>query len=505
MQPLSFPPQLRESISGSEGMIPAIDPDRHQRIAEFSPQRVSELPVRMVAARPHPQLALSNWMSYDGSVPGPTMIARSREAMLIRIKNELPNSIPGFGTPEIVTHLHNGNTASESDGGPWDYFAPGEYCDYHYANYPASGDPNQAKGTMWYHDHMMDFTAQNTYRGLAGMYLLFDELDSGDENDPNPNALRLPSGVPDGGTGEGCHDIPLAIMDRRFDQNGVLAMDVLDMDGNVSDKYLVNGRVQPYFSVQRRKYRFRLLDAGPARYYDFWMSNSMQFQVIATDGNLLTRPVTVQRIQMGPGERYDIVVDFSTLPQSTSEIYLVNRVDMPNGRAPASGLLDMDASPRILKFVIEPGAVPDPSRVPDFLRPETPIPAADIARARRRTWDFDRKNGMWTVNGRLFDPHRVDAVVQQNEPEIWTMIAHGGWAHPLHFHMEEAHVLTRNRLGETDPLFLGRKDVFSLRGGEEVEIFVRFRDWLGKYPIHCHNGSHEDHAMMARFDVVPSG
>lgn len=503
LQPLGFPAHARPLAQGA-ALSPAPDPMAHQRYEEFLPRTFYDIPVRMLSARPHPQLGLSNWMSYNGSVPGPTFMTRLGEPLLVRFSNHLPNSIPSFGNPEIVTHVHNGNHASESDGGPWDYYGPGEYKDHHYPQYAAMGDPDEAKGTLWYHDHAMDFTGQNTYRGLAGFYLMFDELDTGDENDPSPNALRLPSGVPDGGTGEGCYDIPLAIMDRGFNEAGLLTMDVMDMDGTVSDKYLVNGRVQPYFEVKRRKYRFRVLDAGPARYYDFALSNSMEFQIIGTDGNLLPHPIPARSFGMGPGERYDIVVDFSTLPESTREIYLVNRVEMPNGRGPKNNLIPVNEAPRVLKFIVQPGAVPDPSRVPAFLREEEEIDPADVARAVRRTWDFNRKNGLWTVNGKLFDPNRVDAVIPHLQPEVWTIKAHGGWAHPIHFHLEEGRILSFNGLEEDQPVLMGRKDVFSLRGGEEMEIFLRFHDWVGRYPLHCHNGMHEDHAMMVRFDVVRS-
>ncbi len=500
MQPLSFSPWATPTtqLVGS----PPVNPGAHQRFDEFLPKHFYEISIREVLARPHPQLGLSRWSSYNGVVPGPLFVTRLGDPILVRFKNELPNTITGFGSPEVITHVHNGNHASESDGGPWDLYGPGNYKDHHYPNYAAGGDPDEMKGTLWYHDHCMDFTAQNTYRGLAGMYIMFDVLDSGNENDPNPDALRLPSGLPNGANTENCYDIPLAIMDRGFDANGILSMDTLNMDGIVSDKYLVNGRVQPYFEVKRRKYRFRVLDAGPARYYDFWFSNAMQFQIIGTDGNLLPAPVNAVNFRMGPGERYDIVVDFAQLPESTTVLYLVNRTDMPDGRGPKNNTLPMSEAPRILKFIVQPGAVPDPSRVPATLREEEPILPADIARATRRRWHFDRKNGMWTVNSKLFDPNRSDATIPHLQPEIWTISAAGGWAHPIHFHLEEGRILSFNRAEEEDPVFLGRKDVFSLRGGEEMEIFVRFHDWVGKYPIHCHNGTHEDHAMMVRFDVV---
>ncbi len=500
IQRLAFPQwMVPTTLSPTD---PPVIPAAHQRFDEFLPQKYYEMSVRQVAARPHPQLGLSNWSSYNGSVPGPTFIAKYGEPVLVRFKNELPAVIQGFGSSEIITHLHNASTASESDGFPTDFYGPGEFKDHHYANHPAGGNETECKGTLWYHDHCMDFTSQNTYRGLAGFYLLFDELDTGNENDPNPDALRLPSGVPNGANTQDCHDIPLVIMDRRFNSNGILTMDVLDMDGVLGDKDLVNGLVQPYFEVKRRKYRLRLLVGGPSRFYNFQFSNSMTYQVIGNDGNLLEAPVTAVNSPMAPAERIDLVVDFSTLPASTTTLYLVNRADQPDPRGPRDKMLPLNQSPRVLQFRILPGAVADPSRVPSTLRPYPPISEAELASAVRRTWRFNRSNGLWTVNGRLFDPSRVDATVVQGRPEVWTMSTSGGWSHPVHFHLEEGRILTSNDVDEDDPVRGGRKDVFPLHGGDEVEVFVKFHDWIGKYPMHCHNTVHEDHAMMVRFDVA---
>src|SRR5262249_41984461 len=179
----------------------------------------------------------------------------------------------GPGMPQITVHLHNGHTASESDGFAGDYFAPGcapdcspgSWKDNHYPNIYAgydqfpltNGDPNEAQYTYWYHDHRAMFTAANTYKGLAGMYWLFDDRDSGNETDPNPNALRLPSGY-------GVHDIPLVFSDKNFCPDGTL---FILPNGVVlpGDKWCVNGAIQTYLPVKRRKYRFRLLNTGPSR------------------------------------------------------------------------------------------------------------------------------------------------------------------------------------------------------------------------------------------------
>ncbi|MFM7260646.1 MAG: multicopper oxidase domain-containing protein, partial [bacterium] len=203
----------------------------------------------------------------------------------------------------------------------------------------------------------------------------------------------------------------------------------------------------------------------------------------------------------GVAERADIVVDFSDLPESTTEVYLVNRWLQINGRAPEPGLLTMSSSPKLLKFIVRPETnVPDNSRVPANL---LPLPEMNTPVVRTRNWHFDRTNGLWTVNGRLFDANRSDAQFKRGTAEIWRLSTSGGWSHPVHIHMEEMRILTYNRKPITDGPFYGRKDVFTLHNGDEMEIYVRFRDWLGRYPMHCHNTVHEDHAMMVRFDVVP--
>ncbi len=475
-------------------------PAAHQRYDELAPVKFYNMNVCEALTRPHPQLAASVATSYQGSVPGVTFMCRYGEPVLCRINNCLPNVMKGFGSSDIITHVHNGHHASESDGWPGDWFSPGQFKDHHWPNIYAGGDYREAKGTLWYHDHRMDYTAQNTYRGLSGFFLLFDFLDSGDENDPNPDALRLPSGVPDGDRIDGCYDIPLVFTDRRYDQDGYLSMDVMNMDGVLGDKFLVNGAIQPYFEVERRKYRFRFLDGGPSRFLQLFFSNGMTFQHISNDGNLLPQPIETDSVYLGVAERGDIVVDFSKLPESTREIYLVNRLNQVDPRKPEEELLPLGQATPLLKLIIKPGKAPDNSRVPNILRP---LPEMDTPVVRTREWDFDRTNGMWTVNGRLFDHNRVDAFVKRGTAEIWRIRSAGGWAHPVHIHMEEQRALTYNGRPVTSGPLRARKDVFTLKQGDEMELYVRFRDWLGRYPIHCHNTVHEDHAMMVRFDVVP--
>ena len=497
--------------------------DAHAGWDEWPAQKAYSLHVKEGMHSFHPFLPTQKIWGYDGIFPGPTFVERYGVPSIVRIHNELPANTVGFGSPEISTHLHNLHCPSESDGFTGDYYSatkygptmsgPGSYKDHHYPHCYASydrfpgtnGDPREALGTLWYHDHRMDFTAGNVYRGLAGMYLLFDSIDSGNENDPNPAALRLPSGVgPDG-----C-DIPLCIQDRQFDSGGYAWMDPFESKGFLGNKFCVNGKIQPFFKVKPRKYRFRLLNASLSRFYELYLTTSagvnQTFQYIANDGNLLPAPLTMNKDSLSPAERCDIVIDFK--PYAGQQLFLVNRLIQKDGRGPEGALTNVrnangdlvNAGVQILRFDVDSTPVNDPSRVPEFLRALPPINLAEVVKTRR--FEFDKVNDIWTVNGKIFDPEVVYANPKRGTSEIWILKGKGSWHHPVHIHMTEGRILSRN--GKAPPTHeQGRKDVYVLKPGEEVRVLLRFSDFTGKYLMHCHNLTHEDHAMMVRWDIVP--
>ncbi|HSC72299.1 MAG TPA: hypothetical protein VLH58_13155, partial [Candidatus Methylomirabilis sp.] len=224
--------------------------------------------------------------------------ARYGQPIVLRIHNALPVANNGFGINQTTTHLHNGHHASESDGGPVQFYDAGHFKDFHYANaragfastHPTSslngktviGDVHETMSFLWFHDHRFGFTAQNVHKGLVGFFTYFSDdiaLDTGDET----TGLRLPSGE---------FDIPMVFIDRTFDPAGQLFFDLFNLDGLLGTKYTVNGKIQPFLEVKRRKYRFRILDGGPSRAYEFFLSNGQPFIQITNDGNLLPRPLT---------------------------------------------------------------------------------------------------------------------------------------------------------------------------------------------------------------------
>jgi FtsP/CotA-like multicopper oxidase with cupredoxin domain len=496
--------------------------DDHQRYDELCPAEpiMYELHAVQRTWVFNPALPAQPVWSYQPNVPAPDMfcpvlVARYGRPILLRMHNDLPLDHQGFGTPEISTHLHNLHAPSESDGFPGDYFsaeksgptlsAPGRYKDHFYPNICAGydelgngrGDPREALGTLFFHDHCLDFTAANVVRGLVGFYLLHDELDSGDENDPNPDALRLPSGP---------YDYPLSICDRRFDLTGMLFFDQLNPEGTLGDKILVNGKVEPVLNVAARKYRLRLLNSGPSRFYALYLVDArnrvQSFTYIANDGNLLPAPLYNQtKVELGVAERGDIIVDFSQYPLGT-ELYLVNRLRQESTRGPKD--IRAPGTP-ILKLVVNRTA-PDNSRIPARLRELRPITADELKNARVRRWVFGRKGGLWTVNERIFNVKKVSAEIRQGSCEIWDLVSpSGGWHHPVHIHFEEGRILSKVVDGKSVPVPAherGRKDVFVLGEKSSMRVFLRFRDFAGKYVMHCHNMIHEDHMMMVRWDIV---
>jgi FtsP/CotA-like multicopper oxidase with cupredoxin domain len=517
-------------------------PELNSSMFPFPPPRVYQMHQMQTQVSQSPSYGPQTvWGFNDGThgtlSPGPTYQANYGVPQLTRNINALPPlpEVGGFGMPSVSTHLHNGHTPSESDGNPCDFYGIGNFADQYYPNVlagfnstnPPNGDINESLSTLWYHDHRVDFTSQNTYKGLFGFYCLFNQFDTGNEE----TGFQLPS-FPQ-------FDIQLAFADKVYDDTGTLQFDLFTLDGIIGDKFLVNGQIQPFFNVEPRRYRFRLLDTGPSRFYSFFLTNlsnpnaNNPFWVIANDGNLLPNPVEVTTVRIGPAERVDVIIDFSQYKGQT--IYLENRLLQFNGQGPIpinpfpvantgqnpqvecpgagpNGILNdvaVSGAPGtalLLKFIVSSKSVKDGSVNPATNPTFYALPSTNVAPRIIRTFKFDRLNGQWSVNGQFMDCNDFRFTVSQNSSEQWVLTnLTGDWTHPIHIHLEEHQILTRNGLPPTLAVEHSRKDVVEVHPNERVQIFFRFRDWVGKYPIHCHNVVHEDHAMMALWHIVPNG
>jgi manganese oxidase len=522
----------------------------------------------------HPSLPIQNpnavW-TFNGTIPPKLVQAKYGEPVLFRHHNRLPYDVTqngGFGRHTISTHEHNGHHGAENDGFTGAFFFPGQFYDYHWpvvlagcysmntqaedimASTPDGsggltripGDWHETMSTHWFHDHMFSFTAQNVYKGNAAMFNIYSGLDRGNETIDDGVNLRLPSGSgKDWGNLE--YDVNLMLADKAFDEDGQLTYDIFDFDGFIGDVMTVNFAYNPYMEVERRKYRFRILNGSVARFFKVALANAsgtpQLITQIANDGNLLPHPVLLTELdEQGIAERYDIVIDFSQYSIG-DKLHLVNLGEHwdpengeLNGRKPvrdlsmAEALSGTSLDPcvgRFLEFrVVRNPLTPDVSEVRDTLIPNPDLSQIPVARVRNFVFDRNARQttfdpatsflGPWgiaTDGGQSLaaDYGRLSAAPRFGTREIWNLInPDGGWDHPIHIHFEEGIILARNgSINNVRAAERGRKDVYRLTKNGTVTVSLQFRDWGGMFMEHCHNTTHEDNAMLMRWEINPGG
>jgi FtsP/CotA-like multicopper oxidase with cupredoxin domain len=522
------------------------------------------------------QSAQSLW-TFQGTLPPKLVQGRYGEPILFREHNELPaNNDNGkftFGINTISTHEHNGHHGAENDGFTGAYFYPGQFYDYFWpivlaglntintaATDPKASTPDDAGGrinipgdwhetmsTHWFHDHMFSFTSQNVYKGNAAMFNIYSGLDRGNEAITDGVSLKLPSGSTKS-WGNLEYDVNLMIADKAWENTSTaqLYFNIFNFDGFIGDRMTVNLVDNPYFEVEARKYRFRILNASVSRFFKIAMSDGSTFQWIANDGNLLPTSLPVTELdEQGIAERYDIVVDFSKYkadPVNPTKVYFVNLCEHQDGKKPskdlslADALAGKSADPAVGKFlefrVVRKPAVADASlpRTMGEFYPMIPNPVRP-AIANTRIFEFGSGGsvqfgqngpnpksapppaspwGVKTDNHAMYaaDFARVSAVPNfQGGTETWTLKnGGGGWDHPIHIHFEEGTIKTRNgAAANVPPWERGRKDVYRLRPSGTLTLDIQFRDWGGMFMEHCHNTVHEDNAMLVRWEIDNSG
>jgi spore coat protein A, manganese oxidase len=270
------------------------------------------------------------------------------------------------------------------------------------------------------------------------------------------------------------------------------------------DVILVNGRPWPSLQVEQRKYRFRILNASISRSYELSLSTGEPFTMVATDGGLMPGPQVVSRFRHAPAERYEVVIDFS-------KYEVGQRIELRN-RSPKNNI-DYDTTDVVMAFdVVGPATDTARNEVPAVLNPAAP--AMDLTpemAVKTRRFRFERKHGMWTINGQTWedviesDYEKVVGNPRLNDIEIWELQnTSGGWFHPVHIHLIDFKILDRN--GRPPFAYeLGPKDVAYVGENETVRVVGKFGPQVGKYMMHCHNLSHEDHDMMVQFEVGEGG
>ncbi|WP_052072918.1 multicopper oxidase domain-containing protein [Thalassotalea sp. ND16A] len=406
-----------------------------------------------IPIRFHPNMPLQDPQSlwtFDGTLPPKLLMARYGEPILFRNYNALPIKFEanrGFGNHFITTHEHNGHTPAESDGYANAFFLPGQFYDYHWpvilagqdsintdatdkrasspcipgetmviskpgATPPTSftkttvtcpaegrinipGDWRETMSTHWFHDHMLDYTAQNVYKGNAAMMNYYSALDRGNECVDDGVNLRFPSGCAMGphSWGNRDYDVNLEIAGKAWGQDtaaytgtavsdtrGQLWFATFEDDGFLGDRMTVNWLYDPYLNVRARSYRFRVLNAHVSRFLRLALVvertdgngefagetenvsyDRVGFHMIANDGNIMEHAIpfdgsldldadgkTLDHFGILPtqsiAERYDIIVDFSQFTPDVAgnisqfgaepRLYLVNLLEHENGKKP---------------------------------------------------------------------------------------------------------------------------------------------------------------------------
>ncbi|MFF3646600.1 multicopper oxidase family protein [Streptomyces sp. NPDC002564] len=394
-------------------------------------------------------------LTYNGNFPGATIKARSGRTVVVRQRNEL--------NVATSVHLHGASVTQANDGDPMDTLAPGGERLYTYPN-------KQPHASLWYHDHAHHVESENVYRGLHGSYLLTDGIEDN---------LPLPKGQ---------YDVEIGIRDANFDSAGQL---VYVMDDLQRTTLLTNGVPYPYFQVAARKYRLRFVNNANQRFLGLQLSDGSDLVQIASDGGLLPRPHTTKSIVLTPGERIDVVVDFSRYAVG-DQVVLENNVIF-NGTPEQVG--------KVMRFDVVRTAE-DPSSVPPVLRTLPALPKPTNQRAiQMRMDEGGGAHAKGYMDGKSYDPARVDSSIRFGASEIWSVTnANSQVPHNFHMHLVQFRVLERGGKPPA-PGESGLKDTVMVLAGETVKLQATFDSYRGSYLYHCHMLDHSAMGMMATMKI----
>ena len=400
-----------------------------------------------------------------GSILGPSFSVYSGSPFQVTFQNNLnePSNI----------HWHGLMIPEEMDGHPSATINSGEVFNYHFT-------VAQRAGMYWYHPHPHNFTPKQVYTGLAGLFFIKDEEE---------DQLRLPSGD---------YELPLVIQDKKNINTDLTYHPTPHeiMEGHLGQKIIINGKYQPYKEVDRQHYRLRILNGSNARILNLAFSDGSLFDLIGNDGGLLSESYRLDSVLLAPGERADIIVDFSKINLGT-EVYLINQFN-------SSLLNDTEANP-LLKFIVKGKTNTNfilPNKLSDI------VVLKESMAQKKRSFILSEEHhptggGMFRINDKSFDANRIDVNVKRNTIEIWEFDnTHGQIPHPMHLHGALFQILSRsggrNRLLAIEK---GWKDTVLLMPQERVSIIIPFGDKLGKYVFHCHNLEHEHEGMMLQYAI----
>ena len=471
-----MPRPYRRTFAYPPNLLPAGQGE--DELGKYATYVINQVPA---TARVLPSGQLMHGFGYNGTIPGPTIHVERGTRVIAKVRNRLPERHPMFGHEFATsTHLHGNASLPEYDGYASDVTRPGQQKIYQWPT------KYNAARTLWYHDHGVHHTAENVYSGLAGQYHIHDAT----ERALLPSRSRF--------------DVPLTVSDVMFAADGNLGYDDRLHSGLWGDVILVNGVPWPVMQVQRRVYRFRMLNASISRSYRPTLFPQGAVHMVGTDAGLMPRSREVTWWRHGTAERYEFLIDFRNYAPGT-------RVELRN--LSNDNNRDYDHTDKIMAFDVtdEPVDTSDPTwnLIPDRLTDSEVMNLTPGMAARRRHLRLKKSDitNRWSINDRTWEDviasgfREVVADPDLDDVEIWTFDNRsGGWFHPVHTHLVDQKILSRN--GAAPFAYeLGPKDVIYVGEGEAVDVIMKFGPHRGRYMIHCHNLPHEDHDMMVQFSV----
>jgi spore coat protein A len=507
----------------------------------------------------HPDLPATKTWGYWSDGPqaglpylGPTIEANRRPndtvetSVTIEWRNELdraflPNDptlmgavMPGDPVP-IVTHLHGGENHPQFDGTPLQWFTKGGARGPHYITNTFTYYNEQRASMIWYHDHALGNTRTNVYAGLAGIYFIRDDQDTGETDNP----LGLPAGP---------YELPLVLQDKTFNADGSFFYPtegvtpyhpewVPEFFGDVA---VVNAKIWPFVDVEPRRYRLRIVNGSQSRFYNLQFADEnsgrpLPFTQIGAEGGLLRTPVPLTALLIAPGERADIVIDFAGHRHRSFIVTNNARAPYPmGGRATLSQLLKIGVNRTLQRTDTTTPAA-------NLQLPALPaLPGPSVTRVQHLSETLDPITGA-PIHLNVEDAPYLDE--QTNLPDVTTRPAAGAvedWllvnttadTHPIHLHLVTFEVIgrrpfdvaaydpTTQTITYTGPAVHaapnenGRKDTVQANPGEVTRIRARFELpdegtivlppglTNPQYVWHCHILEHEENDMMRAFEVV---
>lgn len=428
----------------------------------------------------------TNTMGANGNILGPTLILNQGDFVNFSVTNQLAET--------TTIHWHGLHVSPENDGGPHTTIASG-------STWSPSFTIMDKASTYWYHPHLHHFTDKHVSKGIAGMLIVKDNEEA---------ALTLPRTY-------GVDDFPLVIQTKSFDANNQI-----EVHTNSDDIVIVNATIDPYLNVPSQIIRYRVLNGSSQRTFNLGLNNNQSFYQIASDGGLLSSPVQLTRLLLSPGERAEILIDFSGMNNQTTYLKsfaseLQNGIYGATNPGMGAGMTMNGYKPNplngadfnILQFTIGSQTTNPITTIPSSLVTITPLQESNSNITRTLTFTPvtmgpNQLNGDFLINGATLDLNVVNYSIPLDNTEIWELTNQSAISHPFHIHDVQFYILTRN--GVAPPTNeQGRKDVVLVKPQETVRFITKFNDFTSDtvpYMYHCHLLTHEDGGMMGQFIVV---